>query len=57
MVPISLQNSGGKNVFLAGVPWNPSPVGHVPTGVKVPLSLLSAKECKHNYIMINQIIS
>ena len=39
MVQISLQNSGGKVVFLGG-PWNP-PLGHqrVATGVKVPWSL------------------
>ena len=36
MVQISLQNSGGKVVFLRGVPWNPP---WAPTGVKVPWSL------------------
>ena len=37
MVQISLQNSGGKVVFLGGGSMEPPPLA--PTGVKVPWSL------------------
>ena len=44
MVQISLQNFGGKVVFLGGVPppW-------VPTGVKVPWSLKGTNDRQKTY--------
>ena len=43
MVQISLQNSGGKVVFLRGVPWNPP---WASTGVKVPWLKWTNKQTK-----------